>query len=116
MAFLGKNRDTNDFNKAVLTTLNQSLMNRDNLTKAISSVMSWSVVIDYVIYGALAIGVHVSLFILSRQQKWKLFWDNVQEILQNHNEFQDLKKTIRRVTTTGLLIICLVFFETLRFN
>ena len=107
MAIIGKNRDTNDYNKAILSTLNQSSMNGNNSTTitTLSSVMSWNLIVDYVNYGVLSVGVHLSLFIVSRQQKWKLFWNNVQQILHHHNEFPDSKKTIRRVTIAGLLVI-----------
>jgi cytochrome b561 len=70
--------------------------------------MSWNLIIDYVNYGVLAFGVHASLFVITRQQKWKLLWDNVQQILQHHNEFKQISKSIRRVTITGLLIVILV--------
>ena len=107
IAITGKNRDTNDYNKAILSTLNQSSMNGNNSTTitTLSSVMSWNLIVDYVNYGVLSVGVHLSLFIVSRQQKWKLFWNNVQQILHHHNEFPDSKRTIRLVTIAGLLVI-----------
>jgi hypothetical protein len=71
-----------------------------------SSTMSWNFIMDYVNYVSLAIGVHACLFILSRQPKWELLCDNVQQILQ---QFKDWKKTIRRVTIAGLFIISSVF-------
>jgi hypothetical protein len=107
MGITGKNRDTNDYNKAILSTLNQSSINGDNSTTitSLSSVMSWNLIADYVNYGVLSVGVHLSLFIVSRQQKWELFWNNVQQILHHHNEFPDSKRTIRLVTIAGLLVI-----------
>ena len=71
-----------------------------------SSTMSWNLVMDYVSYGSLTVGVHTCLFLLSRHPKWKLLWDNVQQIFQ---QFEDLKKTIRRVAVAGLFIIFSVF-------
>ncbi len=73
----------------------------DYLSLKKSTTMSWNFLMDYVNYGSLVIGVHACLFILSRQPKWKLLWDNVQQILQ---QFPDLSKTIRRVTIAGLFI------------
>jgi hypothetical protein len=78
----------------------------------VPSIMSWNLTVDYVNYGVLYIGVHASLFVVSRQQKWKLLWNNVQQILQNHNEFKGIRKLIRRVTIAGLLIACLVIHKT----
>jgi hypothetical protein len=104
---LGQRKNIYEHNKAVLSsTYNQSLIDGNNST--ISSVMSWNLIIDYVNYGVLAFGVHASLFVITRQQKWKLLWDNVQQILQHHNEFKQISKSIRRVTITGLLIVILV--------
>jgi gustatory receptor len=101
---LGQKKNIYEHNKAVLSsTYNQSLIDGNNST--ISSVMSWNLIIDYVNYGVLAFVVHASLFVITRQQKWKLLWDNVQQILQHHNEFKEISKSIRRVTIAGLVIV-----------
>ncbi|EFX71465.1 hypothetical protein DAPPUDRAFT_346847 [Daphnia pulex] len=103
---LGQRKNIYEHNKAVLSTYNPSLIDGNNST--ISSVMSWNLIIDYVNYGVLAFGVHASLFVITRQQKWKLLWDNVQQqILQHHNEFKEISKSIRRLTIAGLLIVIL---------
>jgi hypothetical protein len=78
----------------------------------VPSIMSWNLIIDYVNYGVLAFGVHASLFVITRQQKWKLLWDNVQQILNHRNKFKEIRKSIRCVTITGLLIACLVIHKT----
>jgi hypothetical protein len=78
----------------------------------VPSIMSWNLTVDYVNYGVLYIGVHASLFVVSRQSKWKLLWENVNQILLHHNEFKGIRKLIRRVTIAGLLIACLVIHKT----
>ena len=104
---LGQKKNSDEYNKAVLSSFNQSSANANNLT----SVMSWNLIIDYVNYGVLASGVHAALLVVSRQQKWKLLWDNVRQILQHHSEFEGIRKSIRRVTIAGLVIVFSVQFH-----
>ena len=88
------------------TPANDSSAGGNNST--IVSVFSWNLIVDYVSYGVLVVGVHASLLFFSRQGEWKLLWDNVRQILQHHNEFEGIRKSIRRVTIAGLLIASLV--------
>lgn len=95
------------YNNEIISSVNYSSVNGDNNT-TIPSVISWSLIVDYVNYGVLAIGVHAFLVLFSHQRKWKSLWNNVQQILEHHNEFKDLKKSIRRVTIAGLVDISIV--------
>ncbi len=84
----------------------------ENNSTVVPSIMFWNLIVDYVNYSVLYIGVHASLLIVSHQKEWKLLWDNVQQILQHHKEFKGIRKSIRRVTIAGLLIACLVIHKT----
>ncbi|EFX71466.1 hypothetical protein DAPPUDRAFT_346848 [Daphnia pulex] len=99
-AILTRNQIAGDENATVF--LLSSIDGDQHLPITKSTTMSWNLIMDYVNYGSLVIGVHTCLFILSRQPKWKSLLDNVQQILQ---EFPELNKTIRRLTIAGLFII-----------
>lgn len=91
-------------------TNSSSVENKKNST--VPSVLFWNLIVDYVNYGVLSVGVHASLLFFSRQKEWKFLWDKVQQILQHHNEFKGIRKSIRRVTIAGLVIACLVIHKT----
>ena len=95
-------------NEIMLSTANGSTVDagRDNST--IPPVFSWNLIVDYVNYGVLVLGVHLTLFLFPHQEKWKLLWNNVKEILQHHNEFIVVRKSIRRLTIAGIVDIGLV--------
>jgi hypothetical protein len=96
-AIQAKNQIAGDQNETVFL----SSADGDFLMITKSTTMSWNLIMDFVNYDSLVIGVHTCLFVLSLQPKWKLLCDNVLLILQ---QYQDLSKTIRRIIIAGLFI------------
>ena len=95
-------------NEIMLPSANGSTVDAGRENSTIPSVFSWNLIVDYVNYGVLVLGVHLTLFLFPHQQKWKLLWNNVKEILQHHNEFIVVRKSIRRLTIAGIVDIGLV--------
>lgn len=87
---------------------NESKQMNSTLSRQKTTTFTWSVIIDYTSYGMVSIGVHCSLFIVSKQSKWKSLWNNIQQILEGHKEFQSLRKDVRRVVVVGMILAFMV--------
>lgn len=73
-----------------------------------SSSEMWSLIIDFGSHNLLSIGVHGVLFFMTRQTKWKLLLENLQQLAKNHSDPDQFKTKCRRAVDIGLFLLIVV--------
>lgn len=81
---------------------------KDSIKETSSASRMWNMIIDFGSHNILVIGVHGVLLFITRQTKWKLLWDNLQQLTKDHSHPEDLKTKCRRVIGIGIVFLILV--------